>query len=184
MQHQKNWQKTFLAYLLILAALFMIALVWVPQYQSMIAAQDEKQTQEALLKTASDRLQKLQDIRQVMQNQAGEDQVIIQQLSQEFVEAEVFEYIHEYTRSLPSRRDIIVLRDMSFWGTQTTDLWFQSTDITLSFVVSSEQTLFRFIDFLNSSEGKYAFFIPSFSYPLGEVQGNFSVDLPLTLYHR
>ncbi|MCH8518669.1 hypothetical protein LAT59_02825 [Candidatus Gracilibacteria bacterium] len=184
MQIQKNSQKIFVSYVLVLAGFFIIALITVPLYQNIIVESEARALQERELERESQRLQELQDIRVLMQSEDNEVVEKIEVLSKEFVEADIFAYLHEYTRSLASRRDMIVFRDMSFGTPQSTDLGFQSTTVNLSFVVSSEETLFNFMDFLTRDGGDYKFFIPSFSYELGELEGNFPVQLPLILYHR
>lgn len=184
MYTQKHTQKVFLSYVFVLAWFFIIALVTVPFYQNLISQLDLKTQKEAELQRETQKLQEFQDIRTLMQEAWGEISDKISVLSKEFSEIEVFEYLHNYTRTLSWRREMIVIRDMSFSPSSSSDLWFQKTTLNLSLVVSSEETLFDLIRHLTQDGNEYKFFIPNFSYPLWEVQGNFPVQLPLVLYHR
>jgi len=136
------------------------------------------------LQKETERLSELQDIRNLMQESWSEISDKIAVLSKEFSEIEIFDYFHNYTRTLSGTRDMIVLREISFSPAELSDIGFQKTRINISMVVSSEEALFDFMQYLTGDLGEYKFFIPSFNYPLWEVQGNFPVQLPLVLYHR
>lgn len=184
MYTQTHRKKVFLSYASVLAWFFILALIALPLYQRLISQLDLQNQKEAELHRETQKLQDLQDIRSKMQEVWGDISDKISVLSKEFSEIEVFEYLHNYTRTLSGSREMIVIRDMSFSAPELSDIGFQKTSVNLSLVVSSEETLFNLMRFLSEDGNEYKFFIPNFTYPLGEVQGNFSVQLPLVLYHR
>jgi hypothetical protein len=77
----------------------------------------------------------------------------------------------------------IIIRELSMSGDIQSDIGFRKAEIAVSAIVSSETTLFNFINYL-TNQGEYRFYISKFSYPLGETTGNIQVDLPLTLYYK
>lgn len=184
MYTQKRSQKVFLSYVCVLAWLFLVSLVTVPLYQKLIVERELKTMKQAELQRETERLAELQNIRNQMQEAWDAISEKITVLSKEFSEIEIFQYLHNYTRTLSGTRDMIVLREIWFSEAQESDIWFQKTMINISLVVSSEEALFNFMQYLTQDGNEYKFFIPSFTYPLWEAQGNFSVQLPLVLYHR
>ena len=118
------------------------------------------------LQKETERLQELQNIKNLMEESSSELSEKIMILSKEFSEIEVFNYFHNYTRTLDGTRDMIVLREISFSPAELSDIGFQKTRIDISMVVSSEETLFNFMQYLTEDTGEYKFFIPNFSYPL------------------
>lgn len=184
MQTQKHIHKVFFSYLLIIIWFFIIVFVIVPLYQKVIVDIDAKSLYQREFEKETSRLSELEDMIKIIQDEQSEAREKIETLSKEFVKADVFSYIHEHARSFSSRNDMIVIRDMSFNTSQNTDLWFQSTAINISLLVSSERVLFDFMNYLIQDDGEYKFFISNFTYPLGQIDGNFSVQIPLILYHR
>lgn len=184
MYTQKRSQKVFVSYLCVFIWFFILTLVTVPLYQKLIIQLELKAMKQIELQKETEKLGELQDIRNLMQEVWGEIFEKVTVLSKEFSEIEVFDYLHNYTRTLSGTRDMIVLREISFSPAGLSDIGFQKTRIDISMVVSSEEALFNFMQYLTEDIGEYKFFIPSFSYPLWEIQGNFLVQLPLVLYHR
>lgn len=182
MKYQNKSQKVFLSYLMVVLWLLIVSLFVVPLYQNLVADLDNRSSKNVELNREESRLQELQEIRTAMQNPENEIVETISLFSQEFNEYEVFEYLHDYMRTVPWNR--ILIRDISFsWPTES-DIWFKRTQIQLAFVVANEETLFNLMNFLTSTSNEYRFFIPSFTYALGEVEWNFVAQIPLILYHR
>lgn len=184
MKNTAKSQKIFFSYLAIVLALFVLALIVYPTYQNIILNNEKKSSLQADVQRQSSRLDELQAIRTLLQNQEDATRQKIESLSQEFQEYDILEYIHNYSRSLPWRSQIIVIRDMSISPAEVTDIGFSKTTVNLSFVVSNEQTLFNFFEYLTDDSNKFRFYIPSFSYQLWDIQGSFAVQVPLVLYHR
>ena len=182
MNHQKKSQKVFVSYLLIVLWLFIITMMVVPFYQNLLIEVESRSIKNIELQRQEARLQELQDIRNAMQNPDNEIVDMATLFSKEFVEYEVFEYLHNYVRSIPWNR--ILIRDITFSWPSGSDIWFQRTQVQLSVIVANEEVLFNFMNYLTSADNDYRFFIPSFNYALGEVDWNFVAQLPLTLYHR
>ena len=182
MKHQKKSQKVFMSYLFVVLWLFVVTLLVVPSYQNLIIDLEDRSAKNIEYERQETRLQELQEIRSSMQNSENEIVETIALFSKEFIEYQVFEYLHDYMRSVPGNR--ILIRDITFSWPSESDIWFLRTQVQLSVVVANEEVLFNFMNYLTSADNEYRFFIPSFSYALWEVGGNFVAQLPLTLYHR
>ncbi len=182
MKYKHKSHKVFLSYTLVILWLFIVTLILIPLYKNLIIDIENRTSKNIELKKQESRLQELQEIRTIMQNPDNEIVDIISLFSKKFHEYEVFEYLHDYTRTIPWNR--ILIREISFVGPTESDIWFQRTQVQLSFIAASEEALFNFMNFLTSSDYDYRFFIPSFNYALGEVEGNFIAQVPLILYHR
>ncbi|MCD5385327.1 hypothetical protein LRZ95_01520, partial [Candidatus Gracilibacteria bacterium] len=61
---------------------------------------------------------------------------------------------------------------------------FKEIKINLNILVPSEEKLKRILDFLTSPKSKYNFFIDNFTYPYGEIKGNFKVTIPLKILYK
>jgi hypothetical protein len=48
----------------------------------------------------------------------------------------------------------------------------------------NEERLKNILDFLTSTKSKYKFFISSFSFPYGDIEGNFNVSIPLKVLNK
>lgn len=184
MKHHNKNQKIFLSYLFVVIWLFILSIIAYPIYQDIILKNEERSSVQSELANQSERLYELQKVHELIQNQDDELFQRIENLSQEFQEFEIFEHIHDYTRTLPWRPNVLALREIRFWWTDRTDTWFSRTTVDLSLVVSNEATLFNFFQYLTDDTERFRFYIPSFSYDLWNLEWSFAVQVPLTLYHR
>jgi len=101
MKHQDKHHKTFLSYLFVVLGLFILALFAYPFYQESIIKSEERSSLQSEYSKQSDRLKELQRIHSLIQEQDSEIFQRIENLSQDFSQDDILEYIHDYTRSLP-----------------------------------------------------------------------------------
>ncbi|MDA9129452.1 hypothetical protein N9J72_03180, partial [Candidatus Gracilibacteria bacterium] len=108
----------------------------------------------------------------------------IQGFTGEFSDKDILEYIHQYAGQVNAGNERIIMRDISINADQVSDIGFDKASVNISAVISSEQTLFNFLNYLTGDDGKYKFYITDFSYPMNEGSGNIQANIPLTLYYK
>jgi Tfp pilus assembly protein PilN len=101
MKHQDKHHKIFLSYLFVVIGLFILALLAYPFYQESIIKSEERSLLQLEYTKKSDRLKELQRIHSLIQEQDSEIFQRIKHLSQDIIQDDILEYIHDYTRSLP-----------------------------------------------------------------------------------
>ena len=101
-----------------------------------------------------------------------------------FSDADMLEYIYSYAQQVNLWNDRIIIRNVSLSEGGVSDLGFNQADVTISAVVSSEKTMFAFLNYLTNKKASYRFHISEFSYPMNETSGNIQVTIPLTLYYK
>jgi hypothetical protein len=102
----------------------------------------------------------------------------------EVKEDEVIDYIYSYVEWINSEKGIINIKSIRFSEGKKNELGFLESDVQLSLVVSDEDMLLRFLDFLVSPKSQYNFFIDNFSYPNDGRTWSFSVNVPLKIFYK
>ncbi len=172
-----------LVYLLILfSACTLIFFTW-NQYSALQENQDAQVSLSQELEEKEDLLQKLWTLKIKLES---EDSTLLDEISflaEGYTDAEMIEYIYSYAQKVNLGNERVIIKNMSFTDSGESDVWFNTLSLKLSGVFSSEATLFAFLDFMSSTEGKYSFQVSNFYYPAQE-SGNITTNIPFTLYYK
>ena len=177
-------ENNFIAYLLLLGALFILIFFTRDIFSDMQFAMDERDKNAGIITSKKEELDNLNKLNSDL---SAEESIAISEIQWfigEFSSDNILEYLHKYAWQVNSGTERIILRDISINGEQISDLGFKKASIDVSATISSEDTLFSFLSFLTDSESDYRFYITSFEYPMDDSISNIQVDIPLTLYYK
>lgn len=178
-------QNNFLSYLCILAAFFVLLFFTKNIFADLQVSLDEESSAQQELQSKEAELKSLNELQKTLQENGEESLSEIQGLMWNFSDSDILEYVHSYAVDVNSTEDErLIIRSLSFSDESQTDIGFKKVEVNLSIVVSSENTLFKFLNYLSSNEEKYTFYIDNFSYPMNEVSWNLQVNVPLSLYYK
>ena len=177
-------QNNFLAYLLVLLALFILLFFTKSIYSDLQIWLDDREQKQQEFKEKEVTLKELNELQDKLNGSGSTALEEIQGLSWEFSDKDILEYIHSYAKKTNVGESNLIIRDIAFSDPVKSDLWFNQVDISLSAIISSETLLFTFLNYLTSDTGTYRFYITSFNYPMNENSGNLQVSIPLTLYYK
>lgn len=177
-------QNNFYAYLLLLVAFFVLLFFTRWMYGDLQVSIDESEQKKIELSQLEQEHSNLTELKNRFDSNESEILEEIAGFTGEFSDKDILEYIHSYAEKINAWNERLIVRDITLsWG-NASDLWFQQAEITVSAVFSWEDTLFRFLDYLTDSTGKYKFYITNFNYPMNQVGWNVQVSIPLTLYYQ
>lgn len=177
-------QNNFLAYLLILMTFFVILFFTKNMYWDMQVHLDMKQQHNSKLTETQSELAGLNELKKSLNKEWNELLKEIVWFTGEFSDVAMLEYIYSYAQQVNLWDDRIIIRGISLDGDNMSDLGFNKADVNISAVVSSEKTLFRFLNHLTNKSATYRFHITDFNYPMNESNSNIQVSIPLTLYYK
>ena len=177
-------QNNFLAYLLILGALFVLIFFTRGIFSNMQIALDEREQKSITKEQKKQEASNLDQLKNQLAEEGSSSLEDIQGFTGDFSPQDILEYLHEYAGQVNAGNERIIMRDIDIiWDIQS-DIGFNKATINISAVVSSESTLFSFLNFLTGAEGRYRFFISQFNYPMNEGTWNIQANIPLTLYYK
>ncbi len=178
-------QNNFLAYLLILASLFISLFFTKNIFTSLQVSIDENEQSKQELQEKQNILTKLNELKARLSQEDSPALKEIQWLSWGFSDKDILEYIYSYVGKVNSKDNSLIIREISFWNPLKSDIGFNKVDISISAIMSSETMLFSFLNYLTSDTGIYRFYISKFSYPMNSGNStNLQVNIPLTLYYK
>lgn len=177
-------QNNFLAYLLILMTFFVILFFTKNIYIDMQVQLDTKEQYSTQLSEKQSELSRLNQLKKSLNQEWNELLEEISWFTGEFSDSAMLEYIYSYAQQINLWDDKIIIRGISLNGGNISDLGFNKADVSISAIVSSEKTLFAFLNYLTNKNATYRFHITSFNYPMNETNWNIQVSLPLTLYYK
>lgn len=181
---EKYTQNSFLSYLLILAGFFILLFFTKGIYTNLQIELDNKEQNTSLLSEKQEELSRLNNLKNSLSQEWNELLEEIQWFSGDFSDKAIIDYIYSYAQQVNLWKERIIIRDISITWDKSTDLWFKKAQISLGAIVSSEKTLFAFLNYLTNQDKTYRFYVENFNYPLNETISNIQVTIPLTLYYR
>lgn len=177
-------QNNFLAYLIILIAFFIILFFTKNIYSNMQIELDTLEQNTLIHTDKENELARLNELSKTFKQEGNELLEEISGFTGNFSDADMLEYIYSYAQQVNLWDDRIIIRDISLTGDSVSDLGFNKANVTISAVVSSEKTLFSFLNYLTNKKAAYRFYITEFSYPMNEWNSSIQVSIPLTLYYK
>lgn len=177
-------QNNFLAYLIILVTFFVILFFTKNIYSDMQINLDASEQNNIELREKQTELTRLNELKKSLDEEGNELLEEVAGFTGDFSDANMLEYIYSYAQQVNLWDDRIIIRDISLQWEQISDLGFKKANINISTVVSSEKTLFAFLNYLTNKKAAYRFHITEFNYPMNESNSNIQVSIPLTLYYK
>jgi hypothetical protein len=153
-------------------------------YSDMQIALDAKEQNTVELMSKQSELNRLNELKKELTQEWNELIEEIAGFTWDFSDADMLEYIYSYAQQVNLGDDRIIIRDISFDKTWVSDLGFNQARVMVSTVISSEKTLFAFLNYLTNKKAAYRFYITDFNYPMNEWKTNIQVSIPLTLYYK
>ena len=177
-------QNNFLAYLLILMTFFVILFFTKNIYSDMQVKLDNKEQQNVNLASKQSELSRLNDLKKSLDEEWNELLEEVAGYTGDFSDTAMLEYIYSYAQQVNLWDDKIIIRGITLDGGNVSDLGFNKADVNVTAVVSSEKTLFAFLNYLTNKNATYRFHITDFNYPMNESNSNIQISVPLTLYYK
>jgi len=174
----------FVNYLIILLGFFVILFFTKNLYSDLQVALDTKEQKTSELASKEQNLAKLNSLEADLEVEGSEALSEIQAFLKPVNEEDILNYIYSYARDVNLGSDRIIIRNLSVTEWVKSDTWFLQANITISALISSEKTLFSFIDYLVDTWAEYRFFLSNFDYPMNKVQWNIQAEIPLTIYYK
>jgi hypothetical protein len=171
---------TFVSYLIVLLALFILILFTKDQVMNMQYNLDQKEQINTELKEVRIKQQALVDTAADVEKQESETQRYLTP----FTENEILEYFHDYADSVNTGSGTIVIKSINISEKSENELGFFETKVNINAEVSDKKMMKVFLDYLVAEDAKYRFFIDSFLYPNDERDGSFNIQVPLKIFYR
>lgn len=181
---KKHTENNFLAYLIILWALFILIFFTKGIYQEIQEKSDAISMQDVELSSQRAELTRLRQLQQDLLAEDSEADKEIKWFSWEYSDENIINHIYSYAQKTNLWDDRIIIRNISLSGEEKSDLWFNKANINLDVITSWEDTLFEFLNYLTSDESEFKFYITSFDYNLWVSSSNITVNIPLTFYYK
>lgn len=184
MEKLPDSKNTFVAYLFIILAFFVLLFFTRNIFADIQVSKDTQETLQNAYSAQEQKLWQLNTIQSTLSQDWSEEKKKIQGFSWNFSEASILEYIYSYAQRVNLTNERMIIRDINILEAWVSDVWFDTANITLSAIFSSEDTMFAFLNYLVSDAAAYKFYIESFDYPMNNVTWNVQVSIPLTFYYK
>ena len=176
-----------LSYLIILISLFILILFTKDQFINVQSNIEQVSQLNNELSKTRDTQEKLQKIAlEVDQQDSVTTRYILSEEDSEMSlsEEDILDYFFSYADSIDASAGILTINNINISKVKENELWFYETSINVSALVSNEEVMKWFLDYLVAEDSKYRFFIQNYSYPFDEREGNFNIQLPLKIFYR
>jgi hypothetical protein len=177
-------QNSFIAYLFIILGFFVLLFFTRGIYTDMQTSQDTREILQNTYNSQEQKLSELNTIQTTLSQEWSQEKKQIQWFIGDFSEANILEYMYSYAQRVNLTNERMIIRDINIIESGVSDIWFDTANITLSAVFSSEDTMFAFLNYLVSDAATYKFYIENFEYPMNNVSWNVQVSIPLTFYYK
>jgi len=170
----------FISYLIILISLFILFLITLEQYKQLQHNLDKRNELNSSIKQKREQILKNDKIKEKIQKNSQTTEKFLLEIKED----ELIDYIYSYVENTDSEESRIEIKSINISEWKKNELWFNETNINISAVVSNENTMKRFVDFFNSSDSKYNFYIDNFTYPNDGRSGSYKIDIPLKILYK
>ena len=146
---------------------------------------DENKDLKNQLEKLDTKLDKLNTLKNNLDNGSWEDSKIIKKFNSSFSEDEIILYINDYVEAVIKEDKNVVLsvENISFSENKKSELWFNYRDINLKMKVASRDYLENVLNYLTSDINKYSFFIDNFNFDI-EKSWPYTIEIPLRMYTK
>lgn len=179
MTTQNNSKYTFLTYLFVLLALFVIFLFTKNVYLSLGETKEQLHALDGKIEAQNQVYNNLQDISQKL-NSGEVDKKYYDKFLSPFSEDELLSYFYGYANP---RQGKVMISSITFTPGKNNEVGFMEAGVDIEATFGSEKDLMDMVNFLLNST-KYNLFIHEFSYPLGDTNGEVSVHIPLKVIYK
>lgn len=169
-------------YIIILLSLFIFVLFTRNQITNMQFKFDEKEQKEIVLQSKRDELQKLNDVKIVVDSKESD----INEYISTFSEDELIDYIYSKIEedNLKYTDGVSTIRSLSMSEWKLNEIGFMESTITLNLRIPTEDRMFKILDFFIKDGSKYKFFIDSFTYPKLDSESSYNITIPLKIFYK
>lgn len=181
MSNLKN--NKFLVLLIALFAFFILVFFTKNYYIKMQESILENDSRLEKLESLNLKLDELNKLKNDLNDEDKEITKTLKKFMWDFSEDKLILYINDYIEETNNSAGEIVLflENISFSTAQKSELWFKKVDIDLKMEVTNIYILKNLLNYLNSIENEYSFFITDFSFPI-EKSWPYNVNIPLRMY--
>lgn len=172
-------RNTLLTYLFLLLTFFILVLFTKDLYGKIVEQKNSLQTLKTDLADKQTQAEKLAQIKQEID--AGKyAQYNFEKYLINFSEDELSTFFYDYAKTNPGR---VKIETLTFAKWAQNEFGFMEGTIDLSLTFATELDMLNMMSFLLTNE-KYNFYIHQFTYPLWEITGPFSVEIPLKVLYK
>lgn len=178
MLNNKKKSKAISYMLMLLSFLFLIIVTkWI--YYDVQVAWDTLSQAKIELSKKNDDLNKMNKVKASLMNDTEINQTLTK-FTTEPSEQDLIEYFFSYSYKPNSG---VSIDNMSMEKGSKNETGFMQSNIALAVTFRDEIAMQSFMSFLTSTSSKYSFILQNFSYPFGENNKNFQVNIPLKILY-
>ncbi len=170
----------FLSYFLILISLFIIILFTSSQIMKVQENNDRFNQLDKEITDVREQQEELQKIKQQI-TQSG---AVTQRYLSDFTENEMLDYLYTYQETSNNAQWNIQITSISLTQAQENDFGFLEKEVNVEAIVSDEQVMKDFLNYLVAEDAKYRFFISDFNFPNDGREGGYNISIPLKIFYR
>lgn len=170
----------FLSYFLILISLFIVILFTSNQVMYVQENNDRFQELEKEISDVREQQEELQKIKQDI-TQSG---AVTQRYLSDFTENEMLDYLYTYQETSNNAQWNLQITSIGLTQASENDFGFLEKEVTIDAIVSDQQVMKDFLNYLVAQDAKYRFFIQDFNYPNDGREGGYNISVPLKIFYR
>ncbi len=170
----------FLSYFLILISLFIVILFTSNQVMNVQENNDRFQELEKEISDVREQQEELQKIKQDI-TQSG---AVTQRYLSDFTENEMLDYLYTYQETSNNAQWNLQITSISLTQASENDFGFLEKEVTIDAIVSDQQVMKDFLNYLVAEDAKYRFFISNFNFPNDGREGGYNISVPLKIFYR
>ncbi len=170
----------FLTYSLVLISLFIVTLFTSTQVMNV---QENSDISHQLEKEITD-VRKQQDELQKIKQQITQSWAVTQRYLSDFTENQILDYLYTYQETSNNAKGNLQITSISLTQAVENDFGFLEKELTIEAIVSDEQVMKDFLNYLVAQDAKYRFFIQDFNYPNDGREGGYNISIPLKIFYR
>lgn len=170
----------FLSYFLVLISLFIVILFTSSQFMQLQENNDEHRQLEKEIAQVREQQENLEAVKKQI-TQSG---ALTQRYLSDFTENEILDYLYTYQETSNNAQGNLQITSIALSQPEENDFGFYEKQVTVEAIVSDQEVMKSFLDYLVAEDAKYRFFVDDFNYPNDGREGGYNISVPLTIFYR
>ena len=177
-------KNTFLSYIIILLALFILVFFTKNTFSALQQNLDTKDQKNSIVQSNETELARLNKIEKDFSDNSSEATSEISKFTKDFDDQAIIDHIYDYVEKVNSEGTAVAIKSVNFSEGKIGDLWFKEANINVTARFGNEQRLLDMLSYFTNPDANYTFFIDSLSYPAIWKSTSFQVSIPLKLFYK
>lgn len=170
----------FLSYFLVLISLFIVILFTTGQFMQLQENKDAYKEVEKEIVQVREQQENLEEVKKQI-TQSG---AITQRYLSDFTENEILDYFYTYQETSNNANGNLQITSISLSEWEENEFGFYEKSVSVEAIVSDEEVMKSFLDYLVAQDAKYRFFVENFTYPNDGREWGYNITVPLKIFYR